>query len=225
MPSMSQAALAPDDTPRRQAREGELDHRWVLNGVTWADFQRLLELRGERPVPRYAYLEGQLEIMSPSRFHEQIKSMIGCLLEAWCFESEVDVTPYGAWLLENKPKARGIEPDECYWVENEPNVRGKDVDLRCDPPPDLVIEIDISNSSIPKLPIFFALGVSEVWRYAGGKSVIYVRGDNEFEASVASRVLPQFPVNEARRIIDRRHEVGETKLIRTFRAWVHEHVL
>ena len=75
----------------------ERDHRWVLDGATWADFQRLLELRGERPVPRYAYLEGQLEIISPSHFHEQVKSMIGCLIEAWCFENE-DPSEYRAAL-------------------------------------------------------------------------------------------------------------------------------
>ena len=67
----------------------------VLRGATWADYERMLEMRGEASTPRMAYLEGVLEVMTPSRPHEGLKSTIGCLVEAWCLENEVEVSGYG----------------------------------------------------------------------------------------------------------------------------------
>jgi Uma2 family endonuclease len=101
---------------------GHLDHderprgdRIVrLEGATWGDFQRLLEIRGDRSAPRMAYLEGVLELMSPSQSHESLKSWIGRLVDAWCLEKEIEFSPYGSWTLESKEAERAVEPDECY---------------------------------------------------------------------------------------------------------------
>jgi len=114
------------------------DHIVVLESATWADFQRLLEMRGDRSVPRLAYADGRLEIMTPSRSHESIKSMIGRLVEAWCMERGVDITPYGSWTLEDKHVARGVEPDECYVLgtAEEPDR------------PDLAIEVNVHAGSV-----------------------------------------------------------------------------
>src|SRR5436190_7915044 len=101
-------------------RLAPLDDVIVLRGVTWADYQRLLEIRGERPAPRLTYVEGVLELMTPSQPRESIKSMIGRLVEAWCLERGVDITPYGSWTLESKEAGRGIEPDECYVLSDNP---------------------------------------------------------------------------------------------------------
>jgi len=202
---MSQAARTLDDTPRRRVREPERDHRWVLNGATWADFQRLLELRGERPAPRYAYLEGQLEIMSPSRFHEQIKSMIGRLIEAWCFETEVDITPYGAWLLENKAKARGIEPDECYVLGDvdDPSV------------PDLAIEVVWTSGGIDKLEIYRGLGVREVWYWEEDELRLFALREGRYEPVERSEVLPGLDHGLLLRFVEV-HPM--TKAVRAYRA-------
>src|SRR3977135_2499418 len=96
-----------DDTPTD-------DKIVVMRGATWADFQRLLEVRGEAPVPRMAFLEGSLELMTPSRLHESIKSRIGRLVEVFCLENDIEFSPYGSWLLEREDEERGLEPDECY---------------------------------------------------------------------------------------------------------------
>src|ERR1041385_3315223 len=92
----------------------------VLHNVTWDDYEHLLEIRGDHSAPRISYLEGELEIMSPSKDHEQIKSYIGHLLEAWCVDRDIDVTPFGSWTLKNKAKKRGAEADECYIFGTEP---------------------------------------------------------------------------------------------------------
>src|SRR5215470_6376523 len=104
--AMSDAATVAPKIDRR-------DDVIVLRDVKWADYQRLLEIRGEGPVPRLTYLEGVLELMTPSRPHESIKSMIGRLVETWCLEKGVGITPYGSWTLESKESNRGVEPDEC----------------------------------------------------------------------------------------------------------------
>ncbi|MEM7204057.1 MAG: Uma2 family endonuclease [Planctomycetota bacterium] len=65
---------------------------------------------------------------------------------------------------------RGLEPDECYWVENEPNVRGRrELDLRVDPPPDLPIEVDVHASSVDRVKIYAALGCRGGWRSTGAR--------------------------------------------------------
>ncbi|HVR61644.1 MAG TPA: Uma2 family endonuclease, partial [Polyangia bacterium] len=90
------------------------DHIVLLRDVAWSDYQRHLEQRGEEPVPRFAYLEGTLELMTPSRQHETLKSMIGRLVETFCLERGIEFSPLGSWTLENKTSERGAEPDECY---------------------------------------------------------------------------------------------------------------
>src|ERR1043165_9408850 len=86
----------------------------VLHGITWEDYEHLLEMRGDHSAPRISYLDGEVEIMSPSRDHEQIKSYIGHLLEAWCIDRGIEVSPYGSWTLKKKKKKSGAEADECY---------------------------------------------------------------------------------------------------------------
>jgi hypothetical protein len=78
---------------------GDRDHFVRLHGVSWADYQRLLRIRGDHSAPRITYLEGEVEIMSPSRSHESIKSFIGCLVEVYCIHHDIEFTPYGAWTL------------------------------------------------------------------------------------------------------------------------------
>ncbi len=180
---MSSAALArkPTRSPEpSQAGTRAEDDIVVLHDATWADFQRMVEIRAERPVPRLAYLEGSLQLMSPSRPHERIKSMIGCLVEAWCIERGVEISPYGSWLLESKAQARGIEPDECYVLGevDDPQV------------PDLAIEVIWTSGGIDKLEIYRKLGVREVWYWQrDGLRLFALRGET-YEPIDHSEVIP-----------------------------------
>src|SRR5262249_46486864 len=128
------------------------DHAVTLRRVTWADYERLLELRGEATVPRLTYLEGTLEIMTPSREHEGIKSRIGCLVEAYCLERGIRFSPFGSWTIKSKKKKRGAEPDECYILY------GEDVDC-----PHIAIEVIWTSGRLNKLDVYRKLGVREVW--------------------------------------------------------------
>jgi Uma2 family endonuclease len=145
-----------DDTPNT-------DSIIVLHDVTWEDYERLLEIRGDKSAPRINYLEGELEIMSPSKDHEQIKSFIGRLLEAWCMDRGIEVTPFGSWTLKERKQDRGAEADECYIFGTAPRER-----------PQLVIEVEWTRRSIDKLRIYEKLGVDEVWTWRKGVIQVYV---------------------------------------------------
>jgi len=153
------------------------DHFVHLDGVTWADYERLLEIRGDRSAPRITYLDGTLEIMSPSAPHESIKSTIGRLVEVWCLEHDVEFTAYGSWTLKNRRQKRGAEPDECYVFGAVPHKKR----------PDLAIEVIWTFGGIDKLAVYRKLAVSEVWYWDAGRIAVYrLRGERY--ASVAQSV-------------------------------------
>jgi Uma2 family endonuclease len=159
----------------------------VLNGVSWGDYQRLLEIRGERSVPRFTYCEGVLELMSPSRYHEHVKSSLGCLLEAWCIARGVEFTPYGSWTLESKEAERGVEPDECYCL-------GETAALDEPEHPDLAIEVIYTSGSISKLDVYRKLRVPEVWTWKNERLAIHTLAGDHYETAERSRLLPELDV-------------------------------
>jgi Uma2 family endonuclease len=164
----------------------------VLRDVTWADYQRLLEIRGDRPVPRLTYLEGALELMTPSRSHESLKSMIGRLVEAWCLEKGVGITPYGSWTLESKEAERGVEPDECYVLGDaaEPE--------RCD----LAIEVIWSSGGLDKLEVYRKLGVKEVWVWKAGAIGVFALREEHYAPVDRSEVLAGIDLDVLLRFAD-----------------------
>jgi Uma2 family endonuclease len=125
---------------------------------------------------RITYDRGALEIMTLSPEHERLKHLLGYFILILVEELGWNMAGFGSMTFKRKRHQRGLEPDECYWIENELAVRGKDrIDLRRDPPPDLVIEIDWTHSSLDRLAIFAILGVPEVWRFDGKDVTFHVR--------------------------------------------------
>ena len=165
------------------APPGELvptaDQRLVTYGVPWSHYETQLALRGERPVPRIAYLEGTLELIRPSKDHERIKSTIGRLIEAYALERDIDLSPYGSWTLKNAPKQSGSEPDECYLVGDQ----NRDT-------PDLAIEVVWTSGGIDKLEIYRRLGVGEVWFWKDSKIQVHVLRDERYERVERSALFP-----------------------------------
>jgi Uma2 family endonuclease len=182
------------------------DHYVHLYGVTWADYLRLLDIRGERSVPRLTYVEGTLEIMSPSRTHDEIKSYIGCLVEAWCLERGIDFTPYGSWTLKNKRDERGAEADECYIFGPDPKRK---------PRPDLAIEVIWTSGGVDKLDVYRKLRFGEVWIWQQGRIQVHVLRGAHYEAVPASEALPGIDLVELVSFLDR---PTASQAIRDYRA-------
>ena len=152
----------------------------VLRGATWADYQRVLEMRGEVSSPRVAYHEGALQLTIPSRQREGLKSTIGCLVEVWCLENEVEFSGYGSWTLESKKDERGVEPDECYVFGNVSDPER----------PDLAIEVVWTSGGIDKLEIYRKLGVREVWFWRDGRVQVYERESSGYRSRERSELIP-----------------------------------
>ncbi len=163
-------------------------------------------MRGEKSAPRIAYAEGCLEIMSPSYPHECIKSMIGRLVEAWCFERNVDITPAGAWLLKEEAMEKGLEPDECY-------VLGEFVGEPARP--DLAIEVIWTSGGIEKLGIYRDLAVREVWFWEDDAIEIFELRDGAYVVIPESGVLAGIDLPQLLQFV---HITPMTKAVRAYRA-------
>jgi Uma2 family endonuclease len=164
----------------------------VLHDVSWEDYERLLAMRGDHSAPRISYLEGDVEIMSPSRHHEVIKSYIGRLVEDWCIDRGMDVTPVGSWTIKKKAKRRGAEPDECYIFGAEKRQR-----------PHLAIEVEWTHGGIDKLAIYEKLGVEEVWYWRKGVIEVYVLSAGKLVPAERSHVLPDLDLELLASMLDR----------------------
>ncbi len=178
------ASYHPDVTSAVHIPPGEYvptaDGRVVLRDVTWSQFEDIVAVRGERSVPRVAYFQGELELMSSSRAHEKLGSLIGRLVETYALDRGIELCPYGSWLLKSASKARGVEPDECYIFGSQDN---KDV-------PDLAIEVVCTSGGLDKLEIYGGLGVPEVWFWMGGRIHAHVLREGTCVQQARSVVLP-----------------------------------
>ncbi|MEX0819463.1 MAG: Uma2 family endonuclease [Pirellulaceae bacterium] len=199
------------------------EQRVVLHDVSWDTYLALIS-ETDRPGKRIAYDQGVLEIMSPGMLHENAGRLIGRMIEVFTEERDIEICSSASTTFKRDDLKRGFEADESYYIANARAVRGVDeIDLSIDPPPDLAIEVDITRSSIRKFSIYGSIGVPEIWRYDGSEVHVYVLGNEEtYESVKASAVLPGFPFDEAIRVLDRRHEIGETSLIRSFRGHVRQ---
>jgi Uma2 family endonuclease len=167
-------------------------HSLLLHGVDWATYSRLLRIFDERPALRLTYDRGSLEIISPSNLHEKENCLLGRLVTTLTEELGLPISSGGSTTLRRRKKRRGLEPDNCYWIANEPRIRGKQViDLRTDPPPDLAIEVDVTRSSLNRMGIYAALGVPEVWRLTDqGLTFQVLRPGGQYAAGSHSLSFP-----------------------------------
>jgi Uma2 family endonuclease len=157
-------AERPADTTL-QLPEVEPEQRLALYDVAWEDYEAIGEALRDRSNLRLTYDSGTLEIMTTSQEHEKRKQRAGRLLEMLAEESGVDIEPAGSMTFKRSDLVRGLEPDQCYWIEHASRVRGtEEWDPSQDPPPDVVIEIEVSRTVLDRLDIYAALGVPEVWR-------------------------------------------------------------
>ncbi|MFH1266756.1 MAG: Uma2 family endonuclease [Planctomycetota bacterium] len=199
----------------------EQEARVLLPGVSWSTYEAILA-DVDAPGTRLTYDRGDLEIMSPSDEHERFKRLIGRMIEALTEELEIPIRSSGSTTFKSEPKRRGFEPDESYYLANEPRIRGRDeIDLSVDPPPDLVVEVEITRGVIDRMPIYAALGVPEVWRYDGATlRVEQLQADGTYAPTERSAALPMVTLADMQRFLDERNSTDETSWIRSFRAVV-----
>jgi Uma2 family endonuclease len=193
-------------------------HQVVLRGVNWSTYQALSRDLVSQPGKRLTYDQGTLEIMVPLPLHEGYKKLIGRLVEVATEETETEIRSLGSTTWSREDLQKGLEPDQCYYIQNERVVRGKDtLDLAIDPPPDLAVEVDNTSSSMNRMAIYAALGVPEVWRFDGDTLTIYCLAGENYQPQEVSRVLPLLQRQDILRFLRASQTVGETTWIREFR--------
>ncbi|BCL35015.1 Uma2 family endonuclease [Nostoc sp. MS1] len=201
------------------------EQRTVLHNVSWETFEALLKDTGEDRGSRFTYDCGTLEIMTPLFEHENPKIQFDRLIFALVEELNLEIKSAGSTTLKLKLARQGIEPDNCYYIQNEFRVRGKDkLDLETDPPPDLAIEIDITSSSVNKFNIYLALGVIELWKYDGENLKFYQLVDGQYIESKFSLAFPIMSVSDIGKFIQLSKSMGEIALLKSFRNWVRDKV-
>jgi Uma2 family endonuclease len=197
------------------------EQRVILHNVSWHTFENLLADLGDRRKTLFHYLNGTLEIMSPLSLHEGSNRFIEALLGVFADELEVDMRRLGSLLMKIPELKLGAEPDSCYYIQNEPIIRAKEVIIvGQDPPPDLVLEVDITNPSDRRLPIYALLGVPEVWRYDGYSLEFLALQDGEYIAIEKSLSFPDLPAEIIVEYVQKRLTLGESGTLREFRKWV-----
>jgi Uma2 family endonuclease len=193
-----------------------------LKDISWQMYEAILDEMGEGYAARLAYNKGTLEIRMPLPKHERAKSMIGDLVKVLLEELEIDCEPLGSTTFKREDMESGVEPDDCFYIQNEAAIRGKDrIDLTIDPPPDLAIEID--NTSSTSLSSYQALGVPELWRYNGRVLQIIVIQYGKYVETQISPNFPAFPLIEViPQYLEQSKAIGRNATIKAFRNWVRE---
>jgi Uma2 family endonuclease len=214
-------AIAP--SPPARTLEGET--RLLVRNIRWETYESLVEDLGDQHV-HLTYDRGDLELMSPSEPHEEFKRMIGRLIETATEELDIPIRSRGSMTFRKQMEQKGLEPDECYWIRNQPRVQGKrKVDLAIDPPPDLAVEIEITHGLLDRLSIYAALGVPEIWHHDGEVlSILLLQEDGTYANSDRSLNLPFLLPGDVDRFLKQLDTTDETSWIRSFRAWVRDEV-
>lgn len=195
--------------------------RLLLRDVTWQEFETILEELGDHRGARLAYDNGRLEMMMPLPEHEDDKEIIGDLIKALLEELDIEFRSLGSTTFK-KAQTQGLEPDQCFYIQNEAAIRGKKrIDLMVDPPPDLAIEIDVTSRTHPS--IYEALGVPELWQFEQGRMQINVLQGGSYALAVESPNFRGLPLGEVLPYyLAESKTIGRNKVLRAFRLWVQE---
>lgn len=197
------------------------DAMLILHDVSWDDYEHLLEDLEARPGVRVAYRKGRLEIMSPSPKHEKIKAFVHDLVTLFCHEKRLTMENLGSTTFKRKRDEQGAEPDVCFYVTHLEQIIGKDeVDPDSGPPPDVVVEVDVTNESAMKFEIYAAFGVPELWRYHRGRFFMYRLSGARYIEISSSDVFAGLTASVLADFIEQSSTQGRTAALAAFRDWI-----
>ena len=193
----------------------------ILTGVPWEAYEQLLTDLGDSSGKRVTYDNGRLEVMSPSLKHERFTRVIERLACAIAEAADVPIECLGSMTYKQEWLARGVEPDACFYIKNAAPIIGKErIDLNIDPPPDIVVEIDISHESSTKFAIYAGMGVPELWHCCDQQARIYSLIDESYVEIEASVVFPALTSEVLSQFLEQALSEGQTATVKSFRQWL-----
>ena len=195
------------------------EKRLLFHSLDWSRYTMLRDMLGRDRNIRFTYMHGTLEATRPLEIHEFSARLIELFIRILVVELGMKVKTMGSTTLDREALDKSAEPNDAYYIQNQPLVAGRDVDLERDPPPDLVVEVDITHSDINKLKLYAAMGVPEFWRYNGEVWRIYVLRDGEYIEVEESPTFPLMPkVKLYEFLVSARQDEVEAEL--ALRKWI-----
>jgi Uma2 family endonuclease len=217
------ALSAASVSPAASSTSPEVVQRVILHGVSWETYERLLADFQDSHAAHFAYDRGVLEIMVLSFNHETTNRALASLVEALADGMEIDFINAGSTTFKREELLKGFEPDTCFYIQHAARVRGKkQIDLTEDPPPDLAIEVDLTDLSLNKLPIYAAIGVPEIWRYDGQALTILRLEGSEYWEQKESTALPGVSGPDIARFIEESQKLTRPVWLRRVREWAQQ---
>ncbi|NEQ51913.1 MAG: Uma2 family endonuclease [Leptolyngbya sp. SIO3F4] len=195
------------------------EQRVIFHNLTWDAYQQVLHALGEKRSARLIYDCGTLEITMPLEAHEFYSELIGRFIYFLVSELGLKLKSMGSTTLDREDLDKGAEPDKAYYIQNQPQVAGKTVDLSQDPPPDLVVEVDITHTDIDKLTLYARMGVVEFWRYDGNVWRIYELTDNNYRQVDVSPTFSFVPKEKLYEFLAQA-EIDEIEAEKGLREWI-----
>lgn len=200
-------------------------HHVILHGVSWETYERLLAEHEESSSMHFTYDHGTLEIMLLSPEHENYSDVLVLFVNILAIERGIDINSFGSATFRREDFARGFEPDACFYIQNETKVLGKKrLDLRVDPPPDMVIEVDVTHQSLNKFPIFAGFGIPEVWRYDGERMGIFLLTAGQYLEQAESKVWPKVTGKILTEFVDASQYLKRTDWVRRLQTWARRNL-
>ncbi|WP_055077346.1 Uma2 family endonuclease [Pseudanabaena sp. 'Roaring Creek'] len=195
----------------------------VLHEIGWQQFESILQDLGEKRRSRIAYLNGVLEIALPLPEHEKIKVLIGDFVKALLETMEIDFEGFGSTTFKRIDKLAGLEPDDCFYIQNNVAMRGiRKLDMTIDPPPDLAIEVDVTSKT--KFDVYRILGIPELWLYAETLK-IYILRDSDYVESQFSSIFGDIPIRDViPQFLEMSLSQGRSAAMKAFRLWMQENL-
>lgn len=198
----------------------------TIPNITWEQYEQLLTSTGDHRSYRLTYDRGHLEIVMPSVAHEILIRLLDWIVSTFCEELELNLKTIGSTTLKAQSLQTSPEPDNAYYIQNEPLVRDRTIDLSQDPPPDLVVEINIANTDSNKKAIYQTLKVPEFWIYNGKTQRIsfYLLQNQQYQLTNISPTFPLMQPTSLQQLVEACKQTGELTAKRQFRAWVKQQI-
>lgn len=207
------------------ATQDEGLQHFVLEDVDWQLYDLLLEQIGDRHI-FVTFDDGRLELMSPSFRHEMRGTLLSLIVDLVAEELDIPIIGGGSTTFRRKDLKKGLEPDKCFYVQHVSAVIDKEeLDLASDPPPDLVIEVEVSRRAVPRMPIYAALGVPEIWRVDGhGVRVFTLAKDRTCHEREHSLSFPMLPIDALAQLLAEARGLDQTAWMKLVRRWARENL-
>lgn len=195
--------------------------RLILNEVSWEEYEQLLNDLGDGYGVRINYFRGRLEIMSLSQFHEMYAELLQSLALMTADRLGITFESRGSMTLKEKIFEGGAEPDSCFYVQRASLIIGKRLlDLQIDPPPDVIVEIDVSHGSRYKFDFYAKLRVPEIWRYNEKTLEIHHLSESGYIRSSVSLAFPILTAEALTQFLEQSKTEGQSGARQSFSRWL-----